>query len=1026
MAKTGSKIAPSAPTANKLEQVISRLGLDSAGGLIRSWEALDSVANHHVVRQAFTTIGVSAVFGFVSRAHDGSPTYAPILYLAIADDAAAARNIHRLVWSQGMAPLLLIATPSGLEIRKSLAPPPKKPTTVLWDTFGEPSAGLPVELTSLTAVALRSSAVWRDFSIDRSSRVDNVLLEGIISLSHAIEQQDDALDRSVVHAIIGRFLYLYVLLDRQIIDADWIADLSTPAGRKLCPVIGLALRNSDGLAVWPAKEVWALFDAIDGIMNGAIFPVSKSLRANVSDRTLHLIHRVIRHGDRLSAGGRQLSFLDVSFATLRTETISAIYELFLFLESQEQKSDDGAFYTPPFLVDYVLNETDRVSPFVKQSRVLDPAAGSGIFLVGAYRRILERSLPAGKWTGKHFQLSRKLLEDRIFGIERNTQAANVCRFSLYLTLLDYMSGYGISALAKMASGKRVFPTLTRNIISKDVFQVETGGKKALGKFTHVVGNPPWGTFGDTATRTNERRSDERQEKIAASMTAAVEFYSSLDTANFPVTNKRLSELFIWKIKLDFLAPKGALGILISTRSFVGRTAVGFPNAMADQFSLVGIANLSHFRYRLFAEARSPTVAVFARNEEPDAMDKVWVYSPLLSSQPIGETGHLWSIIVNSAEVETHRLRDLIRTPEAWFDHLILRPLDRRYARHLKIWADSRGENTLRGFLQKNGLRMVRGGSPQQTGLPDALLLKAGNYRQALGLDGLKFGSYPHEEVERSAPLGTYARLFAGNVLLIPRSMTDFVYVKKPVAFSSTFNAIYFDQRQAARTEEQFLSALAAYLSSDVARYFYALVGRTWIIDHARLEKGDLEALPFPFSGPGDDSLRVLLRDDQDAITHTVAQKIGLDSSFVGAVKEYRDFRCGYEDAQLPAASLQPPGDDEMRQYQEMLSEQLVQSFGKSSETFIHIDEMVSESPFKRIRVQIAQQGKTTIDTNEGDASSFNNEFGQFNPYSTISYDPRSNIISLVKPLTQVAWTMEQAFADARGIMATVLRSGAVA
>lgn len=1024
MAKSESKAAPSASIADKLEQVISRLGLDSAGGLVRSWETLTSVTNHHIVRQAFTTIGVSAVFGFASRAHDGSPSYAPILYLAIADDAAAARNIHRLVWSQGMAPLLLVATPFGLEVRRSLAPPPEKPITVLWDGLADPDAALPEELTSLTAVALRSSAVWRDFSIDRSSRVDKTLLDGIVSLSHAIERQDEALDRSVVHAIIGRFLYLYVLLDRRTIDADWISGIANPAGQKLCATIGLALKNSDGLAVWPAQEVWALFDAIDGIMNGAIFPVGKSLRANVSDATLHLIHRVIRHGDRLSSGGRQLSFLDVSFATLRTETISAIYELFLSLESQEQKSDDGAFYTPPFLVDYVLDETDRVSPFTKQSRVLDPAAGSGIFLVGAYRRILERTLPAGKWTARHFQLSRRLLEDRIFGIERNTQAANVCRFSLYLTLLDYMSGYGISALAKMAAGERVFPPLTESIISKDVFEVAPTGKQSIGQFTHVVGNPPWGTFGDTATRTNERRSDERQEKIAASMTAAVEFHSSLDAAVFPVTNKRLSELFVWKIKRDFLAPKGALGILISTRSFVSRTALAFPNAMAEQFSLVGIANLSHFRYRLFAEARSPTIAVFARNEEPSAMDKVWVYAPLLSSQPIGETGHLWSIIVNSAEVETHRLRDLVRTPDSWFDHLILRPLDRRYARHLKVWADARSDNTLRGFLQQNGLRMVRGGSPQQTGLPETLLLKAGNYREALGLDGLQFSSYPHDEVERSAPLGTYARLFAGNVLLIPRSMNDFVFVKEPVAFSSTFNAIYFDKRQSERTEERFLSALAAYLTSDVARYFYALIGRTWIIDHARLEKGDLEALPFPFSGTDDTSLSVLLEDDQNAIIETVAEKIGLDDSFVGAVKEYRDFRSGYEDSQLPPASLQSPGEDDMQRYKAMLGEQLVQSFGKSSETSFHFDEVLPESPFARIRVRIAQRGQAATDTTDGDAEFSTSHFGQFNPYSTISYDPESNVISLVKPLTQVAWTMEQAFADARGISAAVLRSGA--
>lgn len=1026
MALQGSQTAQSAPIADRLEQVVSRLGLDSAGGLIRSWEEFAAATNHHLVRQAFTAIGVSSVFGFASKAYDGSAAFTPILYLALAGDPTAARNIHRLVWSQGVVPLLLVATPSGLEIRRGLAPPPEQPTTVPWDVLADASAGLPAELTSLTAVALRSSGVWRDFAIDRSSRVDKALLDGILSLSHSVEQGHTALDRSVVHAVIGRFLYLYILLDRRIIDADWIAGLKDSSGRNVCTAIGEALKNSDALAVWPAKEVWALFDAIDNVMNGAIFPISKSQRAIVTEGALHLIHRVIRHGDRISAGGRQLSFLDVSFSTLRTETISAIYELFLSLESEDQKSDDGAFYTPPFLVDYVLDETDRMSPFGKHSRVLDPAAGSGIFLVGAFRRILERSLPTGKWTAQHFQLSRKLLEDRIFGIERNTQAANVCRFSLYLTLLDYMSGYGIAALAKMASGERVFPPLTDNIISKDVFEVASSGKRSIGRFTHVVGNPPWGTFGDSATRTNERRSNERQEKIVASMTAAVEFHSSLDAAIFPVTNKRLSELFIWKIKQDFFAAGGALGILISTRSFVSRTALAFPNAMATQFALRGIANLSHFRYRLFAEARSPTIAIFARNDDPDPMDKVWVYAPLLSSQPIGESGHLWSIIVNSAEVETHRLRDLVRTEDSWFDHLILRPLDRRYARHLKVWADSRVENSLRGFLEKNGLRMLRGGSPAQTGLPDSLLLKAGSYRQALGLDSLELGSYPHDEVERSSPRGNYARLFGGNILLIPRSMNDFIYVKRPVAFSSTFNAIYFEERQSQRMEQRFLSALASYLTSDVARYFYALIGRTWIIDRARLEKGDLEALPFPFKGADDEAFDVLLERQQDKITKAVADRIGLDSTFVSAVIEYRDFRSGYEDSQLPAASLQSPGKDEVQRYQAMLSEQLIQGFGKTSEVSIQLDDLSSDKPFAHIHVHISQRGRAAGDTPIKSAAPASAQSGQFNPYSTISYDASTNVISLVKPLTQVAWTIEQSYADARGISAAILRSGAVA
>ncbi|RUW57743.1 hypothetical protein, partial [Mesorhizobium sp. M4B.F.Ca.ET.049.02.1.2] len=110
--------------------------------------------------------------------------------------------------------------------------------------------------------------MWRDFAIDRSSRVDKALLEGIISLSHTVQGKQPDLDRSVIHAVIGRFLYLYVLLDRHIIDAKWIGGLKSESDHPRCPTIASSLGSpQSAYDVWPAREVWALFDAIDEVMN---------------------------------------------------------------------------------------------------------------------------------------------------------------------------------------------------------------------------------------------------------------------------------------------------------------------------------------------------------------------------------------------------------------------------------------------------------------------------------------------------------------------------------------------------------------------------------------------------------------------------------------------------------------------------------------------------------------------------------------------------------------------------------------
>lgn len=1007
----------------RIEDIIGLLGYERSGGLLRSVDAANVPTSRHIVQQAFSTIDVHAVFGFSSIAAEGRKNFTPICYLAIAPDSQAAKNVHRLVWSQGVVPLLLIATPMGLEIRRSLAPPPDKPIVLPWEKFGKEA--LPIELTSVTSVALRSSIVWRDFAIDRSSRVDKVLLDGIIQLSETVAQQDgDPLERSVVHAVIGRFLYLYVLIDRQILSAKWVMHLSDESGRPSCPTIANSLQST-GVAnvMWPAREVWKLFDHIDEIMNGAIFPISDDDRGKISDSTLHIIRRVIRHSDTVGPGEHQLSFLDITFATLRTETISAIYELFLSLESADEQSDDGAFYTPPFLVDFVLDEIDRIKPFGPASRVLDPAAGSGIFLVGSFRRVLERTMPTGLSKAGHFRTARNLLERSVFGIERNSQAANVCRFSLYLTLLDYLPELDILALRRWTGKTPVFPSLSDNIRSADIFGLSREDTDTLGKFTHVVGNPPWGSFGHTATRTNAPRSEQRRDKIDRSMAPAIAFHSTLDAAKFPVTNKRLSELFIWKIRCDFIEPGGALGILISTRSFVSRSAAHFPNAIADNFQLKGVANLSHFRYRLFAEARSPTIAVFALQEEPSPTDKVWVYAPLLSSQPIGEKGHLWSLIVNSVDVEIHRLRDLTRSSEGWFDHLILRPLDRRFARHIRAW-NEREKKSLGDFLKTMGLGMLRGGSPKQTGLPEHLLLKSPNYRSVLGLEGMKFSSYPYEELTAHSPAPPFDRLFGGNVLIIPRHMNSVDYVEKPVAFSSSFNAIYFQGTQTQDQKSLLLKALATYLTSDVARYFYALTGRSWILDRARLEKNDLLEIPFPFSGEEAAALGKLSSVGQLELTILVAERLGLDEAFVSAVEEYRGFRSGYEDSQLPPGSLASPDDAQARYYASMLIEQLRQGFGSRAHARVHLCDTAEADLFGRLLVQIQREGEQDNSLADYERRPTSLVSAEYNPYSTVSFDARSNVVTLVKPWTQVAWTLEQAFTDARTVSAAILRSGA--
>jgi MmeI, DNA-methyltransferase domain len=795
----------------------------------------------------------------------------------------------------------------------------------------------------------------------------------------------------------------------------------------LCPQIVAAIDEAGRIDIkdrqWPAREIWSLFDKIDDVLNGAIFPISPSERRLIPADALHLVRRAIRHGDAVGRDGRQLGFLDVSFATLRTETISAIYELFLLIEDPDEKDNEGAFYTPPFLVDYVLDEVDRIRPFTSKSRVVDPAAGSGIFLVGAYRRILEREMPRRRWAVTHFQKARSILETTILGVEKNRQAANVARLSLYLTLLDYVENASIRELKQLAGSHRVFPPLRDNVLNRDLFSITDADLARLGRFSHVVGNPPWGSFGEQTGRGNVQRSEVETVQRDTRLQAARAYLASLDPVEYPVTNKRLSELFVWKIQHDLLQKGGVLGLLISTRSYVAPSAVAFPAALARHIRLVGLANLSHFRYRLFKGARSPALAIFAENRESHPLDTVWVYAPLLTSQPIGEVGHLWSIIVSESDVDLYKLRDLCRFPESWFWSLMLRPIDRRFANHLRLWA-RHFKRSFGDFITTSNLVMTRGGSASQTGVPPSLLLDSKTYGSQLGLNGLGSSAYPHHLLRDIAPKGSFARLFGGNIVFIPRHMNEVVYVEHPIAFVSTFNGVYAADPTTinARTIAG-MKGIARFLTSDVARYLYALFGKTRILDRARLEKGDLESVPFPFENLTDEMLQNLDSSDEDAITCEFAARVGLDDSFSQAVKEYRLFREGYEDSQVPAAALNAPEHEAVERYTAMLSGRLADHFGTAAGLHCAVRAPAENEYFALVTVQIGRAGNEAPNT--ASVRGFDTIKGSlgFSPYARILFDIPTSRAAIAKPWTRAAWTIAQAYTDARGISEEVLRSG---
>ncbi len=151
----------------------------------------------------------------------------------------------------------------------------------------------------------------------------------------------------------------------------------------------------------------------------------------------------------------------IAYHDLGVEQLGSVYERVLeYAPSRDtpalertslQRKTTGSFYTPQSLTDYLVRRT--LSPLVEgqparkilQLRVLDPAMGSGAFLVAACRYLADRCEQAmmrdGEWAGivdeeaARATLRRTIAEQCLFGVDMNPTAVQLARVSLWLTTL---------------------------------------------------------------------------------------------------------------------------------------------------------------------------------------------------------------------------------------------------------------------------------------------------------------------------------------------------------------------------------------------------------------------------------------------------------------------------------------------------------------------------------------------------------------------------------------------------------------
>lgn len=360
--------------------------------------------------------------------------------------------------------------------------------------------------------------------------IDRYLLSNISDARRILVAKDGFnLNPTMANRLIGRLLFISYLIDRNVKfdDQDFLAG-ATKEERK----------SSFTQLILDKKKLYGFFKYLNKKYDGDMFPlkelsVKKSYsydeESNVEIEHLDVLHGLFT-GSKLFASNSKFKGYTVQkslfpmydFEIIPIELISSIYESFIGHQSENtnvrltKQKAIKAYYTPAYLVDYVLSQT--VTPFLNvtksddavKCKVLDPSCGSGIFLVETARKLIEKEIAV---TGSDvISDSRiwKLIKQNIFGIDIDSDAIDITVFSLYVTILDYKKPADI---AKFKFQKLKDDNLFGGS-DADFFNLEHDFNRIVKNLDFIIGNPPWGKVSSSRYLDYIKQRNEQEKKTS--------------------------------------------------------------------------------------------------------------------------------------------------------------------------------------------------------------------------------------------------------------------------------------------------------------------------------------------------------------------------------------------------------------------------------------------------------------------------------------------------------------------------------
>ena len=554
--------------------------------------------------------GEEVVTGILCADSHADTSEAPIAVVCqfsrmVSDDFL--REAQRLCWNFSRTALLITLEPHRIQSWTCSKKPGKKRKTndfrilppIEWKEGESPASILQQEAAqALHWVQLVSGGLLEQHKekFPKDERVDAVLVSNLKAVRAELTNPTGLnLPIEICHSLLARLIFTQFLFQRTD-SAGRSAISQTVLDGRFDGHLKKVYTQQEALEsiLRDKEETYALFRWLNEKFNGDMFPGKGGTpeqreaewqveKDAVEQNHLNLLADFVSGKMQLKTK-QQFLWAEYSFDTLPLEFISSVYEEFL-------TADDlalGAHYTPPHLVDFVL---DGVLPWGGKDwdlKILDPCCGSSIFLVKAFQRLVQRWKNAHPKDDPRVDDLRPILENNLLGVDMSKEALRVASFSLCLALCDALD-------PKHYWKRTVFPPLRDiRLIKSDFFDEDKPGfrtKEDAGTWDLVIGNAPWGG-GSLADDSAGIRWGE--------------------TNNWPVTNKNPGLIFLAKAAA-LTKKKGRVAMILPAMPLLYQNSSDqtrdFRKKLFTTYTVEEVVSLTHLRWQLFEKVKARACVV---------------------------------------------------------------------------------------------------------------------------------------------------------------------------------------------------------------------------------------------------------------------------------------------------------------------------------------------------------------------------------------------------------------------------------